>query len=70
MYQEAVVVAIRRIQDILALSRKHGVALADDGCADALERAASSSRAIRFSAVGSNEGRTSRSASWTRPSAN
>jgi len=31
------VVAIRRIQGILALARKHGAALANDGCAAALE---------------------------------
>jgi hypothetical protein len=37
MYQETGVVAIRRIQGILALARKHGTALADDGCAAALE---------------------------------
>jgi transposase len=37
MYQETDVVAIRRIQGILALARKHGAALADDGCAAALE---------------------------------
>ena len=37
MYQETGVVAIRRIQGILALARKHGAALADDGCAAALE---------------------------------
>jgi len=37
MYQEQGVVAIRRIQGILALARKHGAALADDGCAAALE---------------------------------
>jgi hypothetical protein len=37
MYEEAGVVAIRRIQGILALARKHGAALADDGCAAALD---------------------------------
>lgn len=37
MYEEAGVVAIRRIQGILALARKHGASLADDGCAAALE---------------------------------
>jgi hypothetical protein len=37
MYREQGVVAIRRIQGILALARKHGAALADDGCAAALE---------------------------------
>ncbi len=37
MYQETGVVAIRRIQGILALARKHGAALTDDGCAAALE---------------------------------
>jgi transposase len=37
MYEETGVVAIRRIQGILALARKHGAALADDGCAAALE---------------------------------
>ena len=37
MYDDTGVVAIRRIQGILALARKHGAALADDGCAAALE---------------------------------
>jgi transposase len=37
MYEETGAVAIRRIQGILALARKHGAALADDGCAAALE---------------------------------
>jgi transposase len=37
MYQEQGVVAIRRIQGVLSLARKHGTALADDGCAAALE---------------------------------
>ena len=37
MYEETGVMAIRRIQGILALARKHGAALADDGCAAALE---------------------------------
>jgi transposase len=37
MYDDAGVVTIRRIQGILSLARKHGAALADDGCAAALE---------------------------------
>jgi transposase len=37
MYRKDGVVAIRRIQGILSLARKHGAALADDGCAAALE---------------------------------
>ncbi len=37
MYEETGVVAIRRIQGILALARKHGAGLADHGCAAALE---------------------------------
>jgi len=37
MYDDTGVVAIRRIQGVLALARKHGAALADDGCAAALE---------------------------------
>jgi transposase len=37
MYRDEGVVAIRRIQGILSLARKHGAALADDGCAAALE---------------------------------
>ena len=37
MHEEQGVVAIRRMQGILALARKHGAALADDGCAAALE---------------------------------
>jgi transposase len=37
MYRQQNVVAIRRIQGILGLSRRHGAVLADDGCAAALE---------------------------------
>ena len=37
MYRAEGVVAIRRIQGILSLAKKHGAALADDGCAAALE---------------------------------
>ena len=37
MYREQNVVAIRRIQGLLGLARKHGAALTDDGCAAALE---------------------------------
>ncbi len=37
MYRAQGVVAIRRILGLLALARKHGAALADDGCAAALE---------------------------------
>jgi hypothetical protein len=37
MYRDEGVVAIRRIQGILSLARKHGAMLADDGCAAALE---------------------------------
>ena len=37
MYHEQNVVAIRRIQGILNLARRHGAALTDDGCAAALE---------------------------------
>jgi transposase len=37
MYRDDGVVAIRRIQGILSLAKKHGVLLADDGCAAALE---------------------------------
>ena len=37
MYREQGVVAIRRIQGILSLARKHGTALTGDGCAAALE---------------------------------
>ena len=37
MYREQGVVAIRRIQGILGLARKHGAALTGDGCAAALE---------------------------------
>jgi transposase len=37
MYRENGVVAIRRIQGLLGLARKHGAALTDDGCAAALE---------------------------------
>lgn len=37
MYGEHGVVAIRRIQGLLGLARKHGAALTDDGCAAALE---------------------------------
>jgi transposase len=37
MYGREGVVAIRRIQGILSLAKKHGVRLADDGCAAALE---------------------------------
>ncbi len=37
MYREQNVVAIRRIQGILGLARRHGAALTDDGCAAALE---------------------------------
>jgi transposase len=41
MYREQDVVAIRRILGILALAKRHGAALADDGCAAALEIGAS-----------------------------
>ena len=37
MYREQGVVAIRRIQGLFGLARKHGAALTDDGCAAALE---------------------------------
>jgi transposase len=37
MYRDEGVVAIRRIQGILSLAKKHGAVLADDGCAAALE---------------------------------
>ncbi len=37
MYREQGVVAIRRIQGLLGLARKHGAALTDDGCGAALE---------------------------------
>jgi transposase len=37
MYQRDGPIAIRRIQGLTALARKHGAALADDGCAAALE---------------------------------
>lgn len=37
MYRAQGVVAIRRIQGLLALARRHGAALTDDGCAAALE---------------------------------
>jgi transposase len=37
MYRAEGVVAIRRIQGILSLAKKHGAGLADDGCAAALE---------------------------------
>jgi hypothetical protein len=37
MYRAQGVVAIRRIQGLLALARKHGSALADDACSAALE---------------------------------
>jgi transposase len=37
MYREQGVTAIRRIQGLLGLARKHGAALTDDGCAAALE---------------------------------
>lgn len=37
MYDQNGVVSIRRIQGVLALARKHGARLADDGCAAALE---------------------------------
>jgi transposase len=37
MYRRDGVVAIRRIQGILSLAKKHGAMLADDGCAAALE---------------------------------
>jgi transposase len=40
MYSQDGLVAIRRIQGILALARKHGAVLADDGCAAALESGA------------------------------
>jgi transposase len=36
MYREQGVTAIRRIQGLLGLARKHGAALTDDGCAAAL----------------------------------
>ena len=37
MYREQGVTAIRRIQGLLGLARKHGAVLTDDGCAAALE---------------------------------
>jgi len=37
MYHDQGVIAIRRIQGLLALARRHGAALVDDGCAAALE---------------------------------
>ena len=37
MYREQGVVAIRRIQGLFGLARKHGAALTDDACAAALE---------------------------------
>ena len=37
MHRDHGPVAVRRIQGILGLARRHGVALADDGCAAALE---------------------------------
>ena len=37
LYREQNVVAIRRIQGLLGLARRHGAALTDDGCAAALE---------------------------------
>jgi transposase len=37
MYRDEGVVAIRRIQGILSLAKKHGAKLADDGCAAAIE---------------------------------
>ena len=37
MYHTDGVIAIRRIQGLLSLAKKHGAALADDGCAAALE---------------------------------
>ena len=37
MYREQGVLAIRRIQGLFGLARKHGAALTDDGCAAALE---------------------------------
>ena len=37
MYRERGVESIRRIQGLLALARKHGAGLTDDGCAAALE---------------------------------
>ena len=37
MYRRDGVTSIRRIQGLLGLARKHGAALADDGCAAALE---------------------------------
>ena len=37
LYREQNVVAIRRIQGILGLARRHGATLTDDGCAAALE---------------------------------
>ncbi len=37
MYRDEGVLAIRRIQGILSLAKKHGAMLADDGCAAALE---------------------------------
>jgi transposase len=42
MYRDEGVVAIRRIQGILSLAKKHGAMLADDGCAAALESGISS----------------------------
>jgi hypothetical protein len=42
MYREQGVIAIRRIQGLCGLARKHGAALTDDGCAAALETGVSS----------------------------
>ena len=42
MYGAQGVIAIRRIQGLLGLARKHGAALTDDGCAAALELGISS----------------------------
>ena len=42
MYREQGVIAIRRIQGLFGLARKHGAALTDDGCAAALEIGVSS----------------------------
>ncbi len=70
MYEETGVVAIRRIQGILALARKHGAALADDDCAAALESGVIlKAYTYHFVAAGSNEGRSSRCARWTPSSA-
>ena len=41
MYEEEGQVAVRRIQGVLALAKKHGPAMVEDACAVALETGAS-----------------------------